>query len=134
MKLAVSTLRKPLGNLEELPDKAAIFFVTYFPKNIPPKIENLPRLKRGLSKLFSWLLPSILIFTEYQFKQLIKPKRLQLSKEVIDSNEKYKSRTVSWNGEIINNLTSTKLIRWTDGRGMFTRQKGRKVNFSLYPR
>jgi putative transposase len=52
----------------------------------------------------------MLTLSHYKFKQFIKHKAEEYDKIVIDLNEAYTSKTVSWTGEIINNLGGSTII------------------------
>ncbi|WP_242046244.1 MULTISPECIES: transposase [Calothrix] len=61
----------------------------------------------------------MLTLSHYRFKQFLKHKAFENNKLVIDVNEAYTSKTVSWTGEIIHNLGGGKFIKsLTDGRVM----------------
>ncbi|PPJ62132.1 zinc ribbon domain-containing protein, partial [Cuspidothrix issatschenkoi] len=53
----------------------------------------------------------MLTLSHYKFKKFIKHKASEFHKIVIDVNEAYTSKTVSWTGEIINNLGGSKTIK-----------------------
>ena len=52
----------------------------------------------------------MLTLSHYKLKKFIKHKANEFHKIVIDVNEAYTSKTVSWTGEIINNLGGSKII------------------------
>ena len=61
----------------------------------------------------------MLTLSHYKFKKFIKHKANEFHQIVIDVNEAYTSKTVSWTGEIINNLGGSKIIKSRlDGRIM----------------
>jgi putative transposase len=53
----------------------------------------------------------MLTLSHYKFKQFLKHKAFENSKLVIDVNEAYTSKTVSWTGEIVHNLGGAKVIK-----------------------
>ncbi|MFM6454613.1 MAG: zinc ribbon domain-containing protein, partial [Planktothrix sp.] len=53
----------------------------------------------------------MLTLSHYEFKQFLKWKAWENNKVVIDCNEAYTSKTVSWTGEIIKNLGGAKTIK-----------------------
>jgi putative transposase len=55
----------------------------------------------------------MLTLSHYEFKQFLKWKAWENHKVVIDCNEAYTSKTVSWTGEIINKLGGAKTIEST---------------------
>ena len=61
----------------------------------------------------------MLTFAHYRFKQFLKHKAFETGKLVLDVNEAYTSKTVSWTGEIVKNLGGAKVIRSRkDGQAM----------------
>ena len=62
---------------------------------------------------------SMLTFAHYRFKTFLKHKAFEMGKRVLDVNEAYTSKTVSWTGEVVKNLGGAKVIRSRiDGRVM----------------
>lgn len=60
----------------------------------------------------------MLTLSHYKFKQFLKHKAFENGKVVLDVNEAYTSKTVSWTGEIIPKLGGAKVIKSSDGRMM----------------
>ncbi|MDH6097559.1 transposase [Anabaenopsis sp. FSS-46] len=61
----------------------------------------------------------MLTLSHYRFKQFLKHKAFETNKVVMDVNEAYTSKTVSWTGEIIPNLGGAKFVKSpSDGRVM----------------
>jgi putative transposase len=56
----------------------------------------------------------MLTLSHYEFKTLLKWKAGENSKIVIDCNEAYRSKTVSWTGEIVQNLGGARPIKSAD--------------------
>ena len=56
----------------------------------------------------------MLTFAHFRFKQLLKHKAAELGADVMDVNEAYTSKTVSWTGEV-KNIGGAKYV--TSGRG-----------------
>ena len=73
----------------------------------------------------------MLTLSHYRFKQFLKHKAFEARKTVLDVNEAYTSKTISWTGEIIHNLGGRKTIKdnsgfvmdrdLNGGRGIFLR-------------
>ena len=73
----------------------------------------------------------MLTFAHYRFKQFLKHKAFETGKLVLDVNEAYTSKTVSWTGEIVKNLGGAKVIRSKkDGHSHGSRYKRRTGYFS----
>lgn len=53
----------------------------------------------------------MLTLSHYDFKTFLKWKAWESSKMVIDCNEAYTSKTVSWTGEVIDNLGGGRVIK-----------------------
>lgn len=60
----------------------------------------------------------MLSWSHYRFECFLKHKALEAGKIVLDVNEAYTSKTVSWTGEIIPNLGGRKVIFGSDGLKM----------------
>jgi predicted site-specific integrase-resolvase len=56
-----------------------------------------------------------LILSHYRFKQFLKHKAFETGKIVLDVNEAYTSKTISWTGEIVHNLGGRKTIKDSNG-------------------
>jgi putative transposase len=70
-------------------------------------------------KISSKTARNMLSLSHYKFKQIIKFVANNNRKFVIDVNEAYTSKTVSWTGEIIEDLNGKKVIKSNiDGRIM----------------
>jgi putative transposase len=119
MKLAASRMRLKIRNLiDELHHKAARFFVLNFDVILLPTFETSQMSKRGSRKIRSKSVRSMLTFAHYRFKQFIKHKAFEFGKTVLDVNEAYTSKTVSWTGEINQKLGGAKFVKSADGRVM----------------
>jgi putative transposase len=57
------------------------------------------------------LVVKLLTLSHYRFKQFLKHKAFETSKVVLDVNEAYTSKTVSWTDEIISNLGGAKFVK-----------------------
>ena len=66
-------------------------------------------------KLRSFAVRQMLTWTHYRFEQFLKHKANEYNKTVLDVSEAYTSKTVSWTGEIINNLGDKKVVVGNDG-------------------
>ena len=57
----------------------------------------------------------MLTLSHYRFKQFLKHKAFETGKTVLDVNEAYTSKTISWTGEIVHNLGGRKTIKDNNG-------------------
>lgn len=127
---AASRIRLLIRNLiDELHHKAARFFVTNFDVILLPTFETSQMAKRGSRKIRSKSVRSMLTFAHYRFKQFLKHKAFEFGKLVVDCNEAYTSKTVSWTGEIIKNLSGAKFIKSADGQVMSRDRNGARGIF-----
>ena len=60
----------------------------------------------------------MLTLSHYRFKQHLKAKAKEVGAIVIDVNEAYTSKTVSWTGHLVKNLGGAKVIKDTAGNKM----------------
>jgi putative transposase len=112
LKKAASRLRCKIQNLvKELHHKTAKLLVENFDVILLPTFETSQMVSKSRRKLRSKSVRQMLTLSHYEFKQFLKWKAWENHKVVIDCNEAYTSKTVSWTGEIINNLGGAKIIK-----------------------
>ena len=133
LKKAASRLRGKIKNLvKELHHKTASFLVNNFDVILLPTFETSQMVSKSRRKLRNKSVRQMLTLSHYEFKTFLKWKAWEQSKTVIDGNEAYTSKTVSWTGEIVKNLggaltikspsTGLKMNRDLNGaRGIFLR-------------
>ncbi len=121
--------------VDELHHKVAVFLVKNFDVILLPTFETQEMSLRAKRRLTRKSVRSLLTFAHYRFKQFLKQKAFEYGKLVFDVNEAYTSKTVSWTGEIVNNLGGAKSIRskntgevmdrdYNGARGIFLRALG----------
>jgi putative transposase len=120
MKLAASRLRGKIKNLvDELHKKTVRFLVDNFDIILLPTFETSQMSKKAKRRIRSKSVRQMLTLSHYRFKQFLKHKAFETSKVVMDVNEAYTSKTVSWTGEIISNLGGAKFVKSpSDGQVM----------------
>ena len=119
MKLAATRLRGKIKNfVDELHKKSARFLVDNFDIILLPTFETSQMACKAKRRIRSKSVRQMLTLSHYKFKQFLKHKAFENSKVVLDVNEAYTSKTVSWTGEIIHKLGGTKIIKSSDGRMM----------------
>lgn len=115
MKKAANRMRLKVTDLiSELHYKSALFFVLNFDVIVIPKFETqnmVNKNKIGGRKLKSKSARSMLTFSHYKFHKFLEHKAAQYGKVIIYQCEAYTSKTLSWNGKIIENLGSRKYIK-----------------------
>lgn len=112
MKLAASRLRGKIKNLvDELHKKTARFLVDNFDIILLPTFETSQMSRKAKRRVRSKSVRQMLTLSHYRFKQFLKHKAFETNKVVMDVNEAYTSKTVSWTGEIIPNLGGAKFVK-----------------------
>ena len=116
MRKAADKIRLKIRNLiDELHHKIARFLVDNFDLILLPTFETSQMsIKKG-RKIRAKSVRQMLTLSHYRFKQFLKHKAFETGKTVLDVNEAYTSKTVSWTGEIIRNLGGRKKIKSSDG-------------------
>lgn len=119
MRKAADKIRLKIRSLiDELHHQIARFLVDNFDIILLPTFETSQMSVRKSRKIRSKTVRQMLTLSHYRFKQFLKHKAFETGKLVLDVNEAYTSKTVSWTGEIINNLGGRKKIKSSDGRVM----------------
>ncbi len=122
-----SRLKKSIGRLRwkikdlisELHHKSALFLVKNFDVIFLPTFEVSEMVNRSYRKIRSKSVRQMLTLCHFKFKGFLKHKAFEYGKIVVDVCEAYTSKTVSWTGEIINNLGGREVIKSKlDGRTM----------------
>ncbi len=133
MKKAATRIRGKIKHLvDELHKKTARFLVDNFDVILLPTFETSQMSKKAKRRIRSKSVRQMLTLSHYKFKQFLKHKAFENSKVVLDVNEAYTSKTVSWTGEIVHNLGGAKFIKskldgrvmprdWNGARGIFLR-------------
>src|ERR687886_2866003 len=112
LKKAASRLRCKIKNLvKELHHKTARFLVNNFDVILLPTFETSQMVSKSRRKLRNKSVRQMLTLSHYEFKTFLKWKAWEQSKTVIDCNEAYTSKTVSWTGEVVNNLGGARTIK-----------------------
>lgn len=128
---AINKLRWKIKDLvTELHHKVAKFLVDNFDIILIPTFETSKMVSRGSRKIQKKSVRNMLTFSHYQFKMFLKHKALEYGKTVIECNEAWTSKTISWTGEIVNNLGGRKEIKSKiDGRIMDRDINGARGSF-----
>ena len=120
LKRACRRLRWRVRDLiDELHKQVARWLVDTYDVILLPTFETSEMVVRGKRYLRRQSVRSMLTFAHYRFKQFLKHKAFEAGKLVLDVNEAYTSKTVSWTGEVVRNLGGAKVIRsGRDGQAM----------------
>ena len=112
LKKAAGRLRCKIKNLvKELHHKTARFLVNNFDVILLPTFETSQMVSKSRRKLRNKSVRQMLTLSHYEFKTFLKWKAWEQSKTVIDCNEAYTSKTVSWTGEVVKNLGGARTIK-----------------------
>lgn len=118
---ATDRIRRKIRNLiDELhhKHKVARFLVDNFDIILLPTFETSQMTIKKGRKIRAKSVRQMLTLSHYQFKQFLKHKAYSTGKKVLDVNEAYTSKTISWNGEIIHNIGGRKVIKDSNGLAM----------------
>ena len=119
LRQAANKIRVKICNLiDELHRKVAHFLVTHYDIILLPTFESQEMCKRGKRNLRKRSVRQMLTLSHYRFKQRLKQKALEYGVQVIDVCEAYTSKTVSWTGEVIEQLGGAKVITASDSTRM----------------
>jgi len=112
IKRLINRIRWKIKNLiSEIHYKTALFFVKNFDIILLPTFEVSKMISKNLRKINNKSVRNMLSFSHYKFKNILKNKAKEYGKIIYDVNEAYTSKTVSWTGEIIENLGSKTIIK-----------------------
>ena len=125
-------LRNRLRNLiDELHHKVAKFLTENFDVILLPTFEVSEMVVKNSRKIRSKSVRQMLNWSHYRFKEFLKHKAFETGKLVIDCCEAYTSKTVSWTGELVQNLGGKKVIKSQfDNKAMDRDRSGRTGKFS----
>ena len=119
MRKAANRIRLKIRHLvDELHHKVARFLVDNFDVILLPTFEVSQMVVKSSRKIRAKSVRQMLCWSHYRFEGFLKPKAKEAGKLVLDVNEAYTSKTVSWTGEIISNLGGRKVIKGSDGLKM----------------
>ena len=116
---AADRIRLKIHNLiDELHHKIARFLVDNFDIILLPTFETSQMTIKKERKIRAKSVRQMLTLSHYRFKQFLKHKAFETGKIVLDVNEAYTSKTISWTGEIVHNLGGRKIIKDDNGFAM----------------
>jgi putative transposase len=112
MRKAAARLRNRIADLvDEMHWKCCRWLVDHFDIILLPTFETQQMVGKARRKLRKKSVRQLLTLKHFKFKQRLKQKAFECGKLVLDVNEAYTSKTVSWTGEIVKNLGSAKVIK-----------------------
>lgn len=119
MRRAANRIRKSIKYLvDELHHKVARYLVDNFDIILLPTFETSEMTCKSARKIKKKSVRQMLTLSHYRFKKFLKHKAKETGCKVVDVCEAYTSKTVSWTGEIVNNLGGRKTIKDSMGLKM----------------
>ena len=119
MRRAANRMRLRIDNLvQELHRQAARFLVDNFDVILLPGFETSDMVERGRRRIRSKTVRNLLTLAHYKFKLFIRNKAAETGAIVLDVNEAYTTKTVSWTGEVLENLGGASVVVAQDGERM----------------
>ena len=104
--------------INELHHKTARYLVDNFDVILLPAFKSSEVVIKGHRKIRSKTVRNLLNYGHHRFRQFLQHKAAESGTTVLIVNEAYTSKTVSWTGEIIQNLGGRKTVKSSDGRRM----------------
>ena len=119
MRRAAGRMRIRIENLiSELHRKAARFLVDNYDVILLPTFETSEMVERGRRRIRSKTVRNLLSLAHYRFGQFLRHKAAEFGVTVLSVNEAYTTRTVSWTGEILENVGGASVVKGRDGERM----------------
>ena len=119
MRLAANRMRLRIENLvQELHRQAARFLIDNFDVILLPGFETSEMMEHGRRRIRSKTVRNLLSLAHYRFKLFLRGKAVEAGTIVLDVDEAYTSKTVSWTGEVLENLGGTSVVVAQDGERM----------------
>ena len=119
MRRAAGRMRLRIENLvQELHRKAARFLVDNFDVILLPTFETSEMVERGRRRIRSKTVRNLLSLAHYRFKLFLRHKASETGAVVLDVSEAYTTKTVSWTGEVLENVGGASVIVGQDGERM----------------
>ena len=119
MRRAVNKMRLRIENLvAELHRQAARFLVNNFDVILLPTFETSEMVEHGRRRIRSKTVRNLLTLAHYRFKLFLRHKAAETRAIVLDVSEAYTTKTVSWTGELQENLGGASVVVAQDGERM----------------
>ena len=119
MRRAAGRMRIRIENLiSELHRKAARFLVDKFDVVLLPTFETSEMVERGRRRIRSKTVRNLLSLAHYRFGMFLRHKAAEHGVVVLSVNEAYTTKTVSWTGELMENVGGASVIVGRDGERM----------------
>ena len=119
MRRAANRMRLRIDNLvRELHRQAARFLVNNSDVILLPGFETSEMVERGRRRIRSKTVRNLLTLAHYRFKLFIRHKAAETGAILLDVSEAYTTKTVSWTGEVLENLGGASVVVGQDGDRM----------------
>ena len=119
MRRAANRMRLRIENLvQELHRQAARFLIDSFDLILLPGFETSEMVERRRRRIRSKTVRNLLSLAHYRFKIFIRHKADEVGAIVLDVNEAYTTKTVSWTGELLEGLGGASVVVEHDGERM----------------
>ena len=119
MRRAANRMRLRIENLvQELHRQAALFLIDSFDLILLPGFETSEMVERRRRRIRSKTVRNLLSLAHYRFKLFIRHKADEVGAIVLDVNEAYTTKTVSWTGELLEGLGGASVVVEHDGERM----------------
>ena len=104
-------LERQVSFMRSVYPEVAKFLTDNFDVILLPTFEVSEMVVKNSGKIRSKSVRQMLNWSHYRFKEFLKHKAFETGKRVIDCCEAYTSKTVSWTGELVQNLGGKKVIK-----------------------
>ena len=119
MRRAAGRMRLRIENLvRELHRQAARFLVGKFDVILLPTFETSEMVERSRRRIRSKTVRNLLSLAHYRFKLFVRHKAAETGAILLDVSEAYTTKTVSWTGEMQENLGGASVVVAQDGERM----------------
>ena len=119
IRRAAGRMRIRVENLVwELHRQAARFLVNSFDVILLPTFETSEMVERSRRRIRSKTVRNLLTLAHYKFKLFVRHKAAETGAIVLDVSEAYTTKTVSWTGEVLENLGGASVVVGQDGDRM----------------
>ena len=119
MRRAANRMRLRIESLvQELHRQAARFLVNNFDVILLPTFETSEMVEHGRRRIRSKTVRNLLTLAHYRFKLFLRHKAAETRAIVLDVSEAYTTKTVSWTGELQENLGGASVVVAQDGERM----------------
>ena len=119
MRRAAGRMRIRIENLiDELHRQAARFLVNNFDVILLPGFETSEMVERGRRRIRSKTVRNLLSLAHYRFGMFLRHKAHETGVAILAVSEAYTTRTVSWTGEVLENVGGASVVVGQDGERM----------------